>query len=137
MVTRVNSSAIAAKNGLDNRYLRLFNVATSADPDCLDLRAIYGLNCYGASLISTWLDLGAKVVNGAVGVNWFPEPSLSIFLRNWLRGRSYSTAVVRSNTMASRWWQRLLSPRGAKAVHPWVLSSRQIVAGRADVTIDS
>jgi hypothetical protein len=63
------------------------------NPQLLDLRMVFGLNCFGISLASTWLALGADVVNGAVGVNWLPEPSLSVFLRNWLRGKSYSHAV--------------------------------------------
>ena len=63
--------------------------AYDQDPQALDLRMVYGLNCYGASLANTWIELGAEVVNGAVGVNWFPEPSLSVFLRNWLGGQPY------------------------------------------------
>ncbi|MCB0150684.1 MAG: hypothetical protein KDE01_23915, partial [Caldilineaceae bacterium] len=49
------------------------------DPSSLDLRAVYGLNCYGLSLAWNWMSLGAQVANGAAGVNWFPEPSLSVF----------------------------------------------------------
>ena len=35
------------------------------DNDLLDLRVVYGVNCYGATLASTWLALGAHAVNGA------------------------------------------------------------------------
>ena len=107
------------------------------DPASLDLRMVYGLNCYGLTLASTWLALGAKVANGAPGVNWFPEPSLSVFLRKWLGGSTYSEAVVASNTAATRWWSKLLrwfpSPPGED--HLWISSSRQIVFGKEDVTI--
>lgn len=107
------------------------------DPNALDLRMVYGLNCYGLSLASTWLDLGAQVVNGAPGVNWFPEPSLSVFLCNWLSGRPYSEAVVASNTTASRWWGKLLKPSKdhPDQEHPWILSSRQVVFGKKDLTV--
>jgi hypothetical protein len=107
------------------------------DPKVLDLRMVYGLNCYGLSLASTWLDLGAQVVNGAPGVNWFPEPSLSVFLCNWLGGRPYSEAVVASNTTASRWWGKLLKPSKdhPDQEHPWILSSRQVVFGKKDLTV--
>lgn len=104
------------------------------DPSSLDLRAVYGLNCYGLSLAWNWMSLGAKVANGAAGVNWFPEPSLSVFLRNWLRGEPYSKAVQCSNESANRWWRRIL-PRSTEADHPWIASSRQVVVGRHDVTI--
>lgn len=104
------------------------------NPGILDLRMVYGLNCHGVSLAAVWLALGAKVANGAVGVNWFPEPSLSAFLRAWLRGEPYSVAVSRSNVLANRLWRRIL-PRRVPA-HPWILSSRQIVYGAQDITID-
>lgn len=103
-------------------------------PERLDLRVVYGLNCYGLSLAWQWLSLGAQAANGAAGVNWFPEPSLSVFLQNWLRGEPYSVAVRRSNLSANRWWRRLLRPRGGQD-HPWLDSSRQVVVGLADVTL--
>lgn len=113
--------------------------AYRSDPAGLDLRMVYGLNCYGLTLASTWLALGAKVANGAPGVNWFPEPSLSVFLRKWLGGSTYSEAVVASNTAATRWWGKLLRwfPSLPDQEHPWIGSSRQIVFGKEDVTITS
>ena len=105
-------------------------------PERLHLRAVYGLNCYGLSLAWQWLALGVQAANGAVGVNWFPEPSLSVFLRNWLAGEPYSVAVERSNAAANRWWRRILHVRQGEE-HPWIASSRQIVVGVCDVTIDA
>lgn len=115
-------------------FLRLKNIYEQ-DHEALDLRMVYGLNCFGASLASTWLDLGAEVVNGAVGVNWFPEPSLSVFLRNWLGGKPYSQAVRQSNRRANQVWYRLLRSKPQNP-HPWILSSRQIIYGREDITIN-
>ena len=108
----------------------------AADPAALDLRMVYGLNCYGITLAPTWLALGAQVANGAVGVNWFPEPSLSVFLRRWLAGQPYSNAVVASNVTANRWWRRILPNGPAGAPHPWLVSSQQVIYGRRDVRID-
>jgi hypothetical protein len=114
-------------------FKRLRN-AYDQDSKALDLRMIYGLNCFGASLASTWVELGAEVVNGAVGVNWFPEPSLSVFLRNWLGGKPYSLAVRQSNRRANQVWYRLLRSTPEDA-HSWIISSRQIIFGHADITI--
>ena len=108
----------------------------AADPAALDLRMVYGLNCYGITLAPTWLALGAQVANGAVGVNWFPEPSLSVFLRRWLAGQPYSDAVVASNVTANRWWRRILRSSLTDRPHPWLVSSQQIIIGRRDVRID-
>jgi hypothetical protein len=109
----------------------------AADPTALDLRMVYGLNCYGVTLAPTWLALGAQVANGALGVNWFPEPSLSVFLRRWLAGAPYSEAVVASNVTANRWWRRILRSSPVGPPHPWLVSSQQVVYGRRDVRIDS
>lgn len=109
--------------------------AYRTEPELLNLRAVYGLNCHGATLTGTWIELGADVVNGAVGVNWFPEPSLSVFLWMWLRGRPYSEAVTAANRTANRVWSRILGNRRGQTAHPWILSSRQVIAGRRDMDI--
>lgn len=109
--------------------------AYQQEPTLLNLRMVYGLNCYGASLAPVWVALGAQAVNGAIGVNWMPEPSLSIFLRNWLGGSAYSTAVERSNLGAAHFWRRLLKPTASGHDHSAIASSRQIVFGQRDVRI--
>lgn len=108
-----------------------------ANPSLVDLRMVYGVNCYGASLAPTWMALGAKAVNGACGVNWLPEPSLSVFLRNWLAGKPYSQAVERSHRTALRWGQRIWRPDRKGQDHPFIAGSRQAIFGRHDLTIDS
>jgi hypothetical protein len=107
------------------------------NPALVDLRMVYGLNCFGVTLAPVWLALGAQVTNGSVGVNWFPEPSLSVFLYQWLHGRPYSQAVAASNSWANQVWRRILQPWTKAAVHPWLLSSRQTVTGVREITIDS
>jgi hypothetical protein len=111
--------------------------ARRADPAALDLRMVFGLNCYGATLAPTWLALGARVCNGAAGVNWLPEPSLSVFLRGWLGGLSYGEAVRRSHTAARTWGARVWRPKPGGAEHPKLASSRQAIFGVADITIDA
>lgn len=49
--------------------------ARRQDPASLDLRMVYGLNCYGLSLAPRWLALGAKVVNGSPGSTGSPNPA--------------------------------------------------------------
>jgi len=111
--------------------------AYCADTHLLDLRMVFGINCYGYSLTDTWRQLGAKVVNGSVGINWFPEPTLSFFLYKWLRGRPYSEAVRHSNHSANRFWQHIWQRRDDGTPHPYLLSSRQVVVGAADITIET
>ena len=109
--------------------------AVQADPAAVDLRMVFGVNCYGASLIPTWLALGAQAVNGPVGVNWLPEPSISVFLRHWLAGAPYSHALEASHRTALRWGQRLW-PRDAHGRdHAKIAGSRQMIAGVRDITI--
>jgi len=109
-----------------------------ADPSLLDIRMVYGLNCHGSTLAPVWLEMGAKAVNGAVGINWFPEPSLSIFLRSWLKGEPYSDSVQKSNRIANRIWRLILpTPREQGCEHPWIESSRQMVFGQQDLCLDT
>ena len=107
------------------------------NPASVDLRMVFGLNCYGASLTDVWIQLGAAVVNGAPGVNWLPEPTLSVFLRNWLSGQPYTIAVARSNSHARRWGGRVWRGATPGKEHPKIESSRQIVYGARDITIHS
>ncbi len=97
------------------------------------LRAVYQMNCYGQSLAPEWLSLGAQAVNGAVGVNWLPEPSLSVFLRAWLGGATFEQAVQRSYRAASRVlgliWRPQASRSGARQPHDKIASSRMDVFG--------
>jgi hypothetical protein len=107
------------------------------DPSLVDLRMIFGLNCYGVTLAPVWLALGAKAVNGAVGVNWLPEPSLSIFLRNWLGGERYSVAHQRSHQTALRWGAKIWPAGEGSSDHPRIAGSRQAIFGTQDITINS
>ena len=97
------------------------------------LRVVYQMNCYGQSLAPEWLSLGAQAVNGAVGVNWLPEPSLSVFLRAWLGGQTFEQAVQRSYRAASRAlgliWRPQSGQAGAKQPHDKIASSRMQVFG--------
>lgn len=106
----------------------------AAGQACFRLRAVYQMNCYGESLAAEWLSLGAQAVNGAVGVNWLPEPSLSVFLRNWLGGRSFEEAVARSYRAASRALGRVWRAKDGQ-FHPKIESSRMLVFGDGDLRI--
>lgn len=107
------------------------------DSALLDLRVVFGVNCYGASLASTWVSLGALAVNGAQAVNWLPEPSLTLFLRKWLGGSSFSEAVAYSAGRARSVGKILWRDRADGSEHPNIAGSRQIVYGLRDVTISS
>jgi hypothetical protein len=104
-------------------------------PDLLNLRMVWQMNCYGASLVETWRALGAQAVNGSVGVNWLPEPSLSLFLRRWLAGQPFSHAVAHSNRLAERLWSLVYRSGETGGKHPRLASSAQIIWGECDVTI--
>lgn len=97
------------------------------------LRAVYQMNCYGETLAPEWLSLGAQAVNGSEGVNWLPEPSLSLFLRGWLGGRSFEEAVQDSYRAASRVlglvWRPQPTRAGLRQPHDKIASSRMAVYG--------
>jgi hypothetical protein len=111
--------------------------AYQKDASLVDLRMVFGLNCFGVSLAPVWLALGAVAVNGAVGVNWLPEPSLSLFLRSWLHGDSFGKAIQRSHRVALQWGMRLWSSTADGRDHPKIAGSRQAIFGVRDITINS
>jgi len=116
----------------------LFNPLLTAyrqDPFVLNLGIVYGVNCYGASLAPTWLALGADAVNGAVGVNRFPEPSLTLFLSRWLNGSTYSDAIETSFHWARRVGKLFWPDKADGCEDPHVAGSRQIIYGRQDVRL--
>lgn len=116
---------------LFNRLLEAY----SQEPSSLDLGIVYGVNCYGATLAPIWLALGADAVNGAVGVNWFPEPSLFLFLARWLNGATYSESVSTSFRWARRVGRLVWPDKADGCEDPHVAGSRQIVYGRRDVRL--
>ncbi len=97
------------------------------------LRAVYQMNCYGMSLAEDWLSIGAQAVNGSVGVNWLPEPSLSVFLYNWLHGQPFDVAVERGYRAASRVLGLVWRPQpvrtGFRQPHDKIASSHMTVFG--------
>jgi hypothetical protein len=103
------------------------------------LRAVYQMNCYGQTLAPEWLAIGAQAVNGAAGVNWLPEPSLSVFLRGWLGGQTFEQAVQRSYRAASRAlgliWRPQSSRAGVRQPHDKIASSRMEVFGDGELRI--
>lgn len=107
----------------------------AADPQAFRLRMVYGLNCYGLTLAPMWLRLGAQVVNGACGVNWLPEPSLSTFLRHWLRGAPYSVALRNSHVRGLTWGRRIWRADARGKDHSRIAGSRQVIFGTRDVTV--
>jgi hypothetical protein len=79
-------------------------------------------------MMATWQRLGARSVSGTPGVNWLPEPGMSLFVRRWLRGESFSHAVQESARVAEHLWQRIYRSNAGR-VHPSLASSRPLVAG--------
>ncbi len=98
------------------------------DPALLNLRAVWQMNCHGATMLHVWRALGARSVSGTPGVNWLPEPALSLFLQRWLRGEPFSQAVARSGAASERFWRRLYR-HSAGEPHTRLVSSRPIVFG--------
>jgi hypothetical protein len=99
------------------------------NPALVRLRVVWQMNCYGASLVDYWRSLGAAAVNGSGGVNWLPEPTLSLFLRKWLRGAPFSEAVHSSATRAERAWRSIYRPRRGAQIHPRLAESRTVIVG--------
>ncbi|RYC05227.1 glycoside hydrolase family protein [Nocardioides zhouii] len=64
----------------------------------LPLRSVYMMNCEASTLNQAWLDAGAKVVSGSVGLNVLPEPTTYFFWNNWKDGQGFDTAITGAYT---------------------------------------
>lgn len=104
-----------------------------AQPSALRLRAVYTIACHSGRRVWDWLALGAHIANGIGHENWLPEPTLSLFLRQWAQGRAFGAAARYAHLTALHWMRRL------SGNHPYCLSrlqtSRQFIAGRWDTTL--
>lgn len=64
----------------------------------MPIRAIWGTNCYGASMGEAWRSVGAKATAGARYVNFYPN-SYGNFIEDWNTGTTpFSKAVSDSGT---------------------------------------
>ena len=120
---------------IDDGLFQTLRSAYQRDPSVLDLGVVFGLNCSGASLHPTWLPLATDAGNGAVGGNYLPEPSLTLFLLRWLNGATYSQAVATSFRWARRVGRLIWRDKADGSEDPHIAGSRQIVYGRRDVRL--
>lgn len=60
----------------------------------LPIRIVYMMNCKGGGLNDEWLYVGARATAGSIQNNYIPEPMMSKFWNNWLRGDNFTTAVT-------------------------------------------
>jgi GH24 family phage-related lysozyme (muramidase) len=60
----------------------------------LSIRSVYMMNCWGTKLNQSWLDAGARVTSGSVGINYLPEPTMFFFWSNWKEGQNFESAVI-------------------------------------------
>ena len=99
----------------------------------MHLGCVYTIACHSASQADAWLAAGAQAVNGVLGENWLPVPTLPLFLARWQKGATFGEAALTAHLQALH-WARGVAGRDAT----WrgrIEASRQMVAGRRDVRL--
>lgn len=145
-----NSSSFSGYNGVSISGSDLKAIRDSYGKP-LPIRVVYMMNCKGAGLNDEWMYAGARAVAGSVNNNYIPEPMMSKFWNNWLRGDTFATAV--NNAYADS--VKLIKDTIAKAeqfiplvgkkirtalegeIDPLLADSKPKVEGVSTVTIDS
>lgn len=97
------------------------------------LGCVYTIACHSAHQADAWLAAGAQAMNGILGENWLPVPTLPLFLAQWQRGATFGEAALTAHLQALH-WARSLAGRDPT----WrdrIEASRQMVAGRQDVRL--
>ncbi|ERM80820.1 hypothetical protein P872_12155 [Rhodonellum psychrophilum GCM71 = DSM 17998] len=87
-----NASSFSGYQGISISDRDLQNIRNSYGSP-LPLRVVYMMNCVGSGLNDDWLYVGAKAVAGSIRNNYIPEPMMSKFWQNWLRGDTFESAV--------------------------------------------
>lgn len=140
---------ISVAGQIDSQKIRSMK-AENGKP--LSIRSVYMMNCVGASLNQAWIDAGAKVSSGALGINYLPEPTMYFFWQNWKEGQTFENAVTSAyrktiNLMneAVRTFLIPLPIPGAGLLGPFinfenmdfVKQSAPVIQGQRNVTINS
>ncbi|TFH66435.1 MAG: hypothetical protein E4G90_03545 [Gemmatimonadales bacterium] len=63
----------------------------------LQIRMVWQCNCYGSTMNDCWVNLGAKAAGGSKFVSFYPT-RFSGFMKHWKDGKSFGTALTRSDT---------------------------------------
>ena len=63
----------------------------------LKIRMVWQCNCYGSTLNDCWVNLGAKASGGSKFVSFYPT-RFSGFMKHWKDGKSFGTALTKSDT---------------------------------------
>lgn len=148
-LTHGNSSSFSAYGGgsisaSDIRALR------DSYGKALPIRVVYMMNCVGSGLNDDWLYAGARATSGAIRNNYIPEPMMTKFWNNWLRGDSFTNAVSTAYNDSVK----LISDTIAKAdyipfvggsimsalqskINPLLADSKPKTEGNGSITIDT
>ncbi len=117
----------------------------------LPLRIVYMMNCKGGGLNDEWLYVGAKATAGSINNNYIPEPMMSKFWNNWLRGDNFTTAVtiayddsvrlIKSTIAKAEDFIPLVGGKIRKAleaeIDPLLADSKPKIEGNGAITIDT
>ena len=117
----------------------------------LPLRVVYMMNCKGAGLNDEWLYVGARAVAGSIENNYIPEPMMSKFWNNWLRGDNFTTSVTNAYTDSVKLVRDTIAKAedfipivGGKIrnalesnINPLLADSKPKIEGNAAITIDT
>jgi GH24 family phage-related lysozyme (muramidase) len=149
VLTHGGRDFIFVAGGVDGDKIRAIKTANGGP---LSIRAVYMMNCVGASLNQAWIDAGARASAGTIRNNYLPEPTTYFFWQNWKSGQGFETAVTSAyrktvNLMneAVRSFVRGLPVPGSSAIADgisldgleFVRDSAPVVQGSRAITISS
>lgn len=145
-----NSSSFSGYNGSSISDTDLRSIKDSYGK-ALPIRVVYMMNCKAAGLNDDWMYVGAKTTAGAVNNNYIPEPMMSKFWNNWLRGDTFATAVntayddsvklikdtiAKAESFIPLVGKKIKSSLEAE-INPLLADSKPKVEGNGAVTIDT
>ena len=91
ILTHGSNDFISVRGGIDGQKIRDIKTANGGP---LSIRAVYMMNCVGASLNQAWIDAGARASAGSQANNYLPEPTTYFFWTAWKDGAGFEAAVL-------------------------------------------
>lgn len=149
-LTHGNRSSFSAYNGGSISASNIRDIRNSYG-SALPIRVVYQMNCQASGLNDDWQYAGARAVAGALNNNYIPEPMMSKFWNNWLRGDSFQVAVstayndsvklitdtiAKAETFIPLVGGRIKSALES-AINPLLADSKPVVAGNGAITVDT
>lgn len=97
--------------GSNGNIRKLLQEAKSKGLKKINLRMVYMVNCYGSYFNDDWLAIGARVSIGSQERDMMPEPMMTFFIDNWVKGQKAMDAAKNAYEATIPYYKLIYPPK--------------------------